>query len=116
MINPYCTNHIAVNFTATRNRMTDEIIPASVEHSNSGNHDDANYGAARAIDMNLSTYSHTVIGSDTRFWLKVRLSQVHCVKDVIQYQNTGVPYRTWRCTEQDCISCAGEKCDELTAT
>ena len=116
IINTDCTNNYAVNFTATRNRVTGEIIPASVENSNSGNHDDANYGAARAIDMNLSTYSHTVIGLDNRFWLKVRLGQVHCVKEVIQYQNTGIPYRTWSCTENDCSSCEGNKCDELTAT
>ena len=44
----------------------------------------------------------------------VRLGQVHCVQKVIQYKNSGVPFRTWACTEDDCSSCTGEKCDELT--
>ena len=46
-------------FSATRERETNEIIPASARHSRTKYGNEEEYGADKAIDLDLSTYSYT---------------------------------------------------------
>ena len=97
-------------------RQAGEIIPASAEQSATQNNDEAKYGAGRAIDLDLDTYSRTVAGSDGTLWLKVTLDKVYCVEQVIWYRNDGTPFQTWTCTDTDCSKCVGSRCSYYTPT
>ena len=60
--------------------------------------------------------SSTVAGSDQTSWLKATLDEIHCIKKVRWYRNTGSPYRSWTCTETDCSNCVGYSCKRYTLT
>ena len=75
-----------------------------------------NYGAGRALDLNLDTRSYTVAGSDGTTWLKISLDKTYCVEQVIKYRSTGAPFLTWTCTKDDCSNCVGTYCSHYTMT
>ena len=75
-----------------------------------------NYGAGRALDLNLDTRSYTVAGSDGTTWLKISLDKTYCVEQVIKYRSTGTPILTWTCTKDDCSNCVGDYCNYYTLT
>ena len=89
-----------------RERVSDEIIPASAEQSATLNDDEVNNGAELAIDMDLGTANGANIASNTPSpWLKLTLEKVHCVQQVIMYDSRGDPLITWTCNENDCGDC-----------
>ncbi|KAL5264504.1 hypothetical protein ACHWQZ_G005557 [Mnemiopsis leidyi] len=102
------------SFAAIRERVTDEITPASAEHSATDSNDDASYGAGLAIDLDLATFSYTVPGSDGTIWLKVTLDRVRCVRQVL-WHNAGAvtPALTWTCSETGCSNCVGSICSNF---
>ena len=74
-----------------------------------------NNAAKRAVDMNYLTQSYTGVGAGGT-WIKLILDQVHCVQQVLKYDNTGVPHQTWTCSESGC-SCEGDfHCAIFTVT
>ena len=98
-----------------RTRIPNEIIPVKAEQSKSLFGHDANW----AINLELELDSRTTAGSDGRSWLKITLSKVHCIQQVITYYQDGTPKRTATCTSSDCsTSCSGSGCPTflLTAT
>ena len=80
-----------------------------MEHSRTYDNDEENFAAAHAIDLNLDTLSLTSAGSNGKSWLKIKLSQVHCVQQVIWYSSNGNPFLTWTCSQTDCA--CSEQCD-----
>ena len=86
-----------------------------MEHSATIANDDASYGAARAIDLDLDTDSGTTTGSDGTVWLKLNLDKVHCVQQVMWYLSDGIPYLTWACTDTG-YNCVGTGCNTYRLT
>ncbi|KAL5252322.1 hypothetical protein ACHWQZ_G015180 [Mnemiopsis leidyi] len=107
---------------STRNKLRDreggEITPVNVEQSATKDNDEANYGAGRAIDMDLGTSSHAVAASDGEVWFKANLAQVHCIQQVTRYVNftNSLTTDTWNCSEADCSKCLGDGCALQTLT
>ena len=105
--------------SATRQRVINEIVPVSAKQSSTvADVDiDVTYGAERAIDLNMLTYSQTRDESSLgrKTWLKINLGSVHCVEKVMVYDINGDVTRSWTCTDSDC-TCEGEKCDDFTLT
>ncbi|KAL5272536.1 hypothetical protein ACHWQZ_G000663 [Mnemiopsis leidyi] len=94
------------NCRLMRERVSDEITPASAEKSATFNDDAANHGAELAIDMDLGTAYIADLGPDTHLpWLKLSLVKLHCVESVIIYDSLGDPLITWTCSEDDCDIC-----------
>ena len=91
--------------SATRERLPDEIIPDSVEHSHTYQDNEEKYAAAQAIDQDLGTSSITTAGSDGKIWLKVNLAKLYCIHQVIWYHPDGSPFLTWTCSSSDCSTC-----------
>ena len=59
-------------FSVTRERETNEIIPASARQSSTYRNNEMKYGADNAIDLDLSTRSFTDPASDgTGTWLEI---------------------------------------------
>ena len=96
--------------SARRGRLSDEIIPVSVEHSGTYQDNEEAHAAAHAIDQVLETYSANSKDSDGKSWLKVNLAKLHCIRQVKEYTSKGKPWRTWICTSSDCSTCRGGKC------
>ena len=92
----------------TRERIDDEIIPETAEQSKSYEENELQFSAKHAIDLNWDTLSFTSAGPDGKSWLKIKLSQVHCVQQVIWYNSDGNPLFTWTCSQTDCA--CSEQC------
>ena len=92
-----------------------EITPVRAEQSATKNNDDVNYGAERAIDMNIKTTSTAIAGSDDKTWLKITLDKVHCVQRVLRYDMSDALWQTWTCSQSGC-SCEGKYCGSFTLT
>ena len=104
-------------FSATRERETNEIIPASARHSRTKYDNEVKYGADKAIDLDLSTRSYTYPASDgTGSWLEITLPVLYCVERVVRYYRDGNPDLTFTCTETDCSRCEGYWCSFYTLT
>ena len=102
--------------SATRERLPDEIIPDSVEHSHTFQDNEENNAAAHTIDLNLSTLSGTSSGSDGKTWLKLKLTELYCIQQVILYRSDGSPSLTWTCSNTDCSTCEGTYCSYYLLT
>ena len=105
----YCNG---CELSATRNRLTNELIPVNVEHSKTKGGNEEKYAAARAIDLDLKTKSYTEPGTSTTSWLRVDLGDLKCVQKVVQYKSDGGAYRTWTCSNKAC-SCKGYYCKHI---
>ena len=90
--------------SVTRERLSDEIIPVSAEHSRTRDYNEEKYAAARAIDLDLDTWSSTYPGSEGKSWIKVNLAKLNCIHQVTWYGPN--PVYTWTCTSTDCSSCS----------
>ena len=101
-----------------RERLADEIIPDSAEHSGTLNNNEEKYAAAHAIDLDLDTRSYTSAGSDGKSWFKVNLAQLNCIHQVRWYYSVGrnIHYLTWTCSSSDCSNCRGHYCDKHILT
>ena len=97
-----------------REKVAGEITPVKVEHSATLNNDEANNAAKRAVDMNYLTQSYTGPGAGGN-WYELTLNQIHCVQEVVKYDNTGAPDQTWTCSDNGC-SCVGKDCKVFTMT
>ena len=106
------------SISATRERVPGEVIPESAEQSKTRDDNEDKYGAAYAIDLNLYTRSNTSPGSDGTSWLKVKLADTHCIKQVSWYSGSGSRYVTWTCSNTDCTTCEGGsyQCGKYTLT
>ena len=102
--------------SAKRERLADEIIPVSVEHSNTYKDNEEDYAAAHVIDLDWDTRSVTAPGSDGKSWLKVNLAGLNCINQVIRYYEDGTPQFIWTCTSTDCSSCKGYDCSNYLLT
>ena len=98
-----------------RERVTGEIIPVSAEQSPMPDDDEEKYGVGHAIDLNFSTYSSTRYISEGP-WFKLTLDKVHCVQRVEMYNNNGSPQSIWTCSYNNCKSCSGSHCNQLSVT
>ena len=93
------------SISATRERVSGEVIPESAEHSKASGNKEEEYGAANVIDLDLSTGSYIISGSDGTSWLKVKLAKTHCIKQVIWYTFGGDHFANWICSNTDCTDC-----------
>ena len=59
--------------------------------------------------------SKSVPDVDGKPWLKIKLSRVHCVQQVIWYNSNGNPLYTWTCSQPKC-DCVGRYCNSYTLT
>ena len=92
----------------TRERIDDEIIPETAEQSKTYEENELQFPARHAIDLNWSTLSGTSAGPDGKSWLKINLSQVHCVQQVkARFNGRRTPDLTWTCAQTDCNACSG---------
>ena len=98
-----------------RERVTGEIIPISAEQSPMPDDDEEKYGVGNAIDLDFSTYSSTRYISEGP-WLKLTLDKVHCVQNVVIYDNNANRQNNWTCSSHDCKSCVGGHCNQHTLT
>ena len=76
------------------------------------------YAAARAIDLNSDTWSHTVPSTDDISWLQVKLNNTYCIEHVVWYKYGGDTYLSWTCTSSDCSNCEGSShlCNSFSLT
>ena len=93
-----------------------EVTPVNAQQSATYQKDEEQYGARRAIDLDLTTRSWIDPDSGGSSWLKVWLGKVLCVRRGIWYYKDGPPYLTWTCTHNDCNNCEGRQCDRYTLT
>ena len=63
------------------------------------------YGAANAIDLDMSIMSYAKSGNPV--WLKLIFVQVQCVKELMWYKGNPSLTRTWTCSQDDCYKCEG---------
>ena len=85
-----------------RERVSNEITPASAEQSATLDDD----GAELAIDLDLGTANSADLASASQSaWLKLTLGKVFCVESVIIHDSSGNPLITWTCSEEDCDIC-----------
>ena len=97
--------------SATRERLTDEIIPVSAESSHTLHDNEEQFAAAHAIDLDLDSIFGASQGADGKTWLKLNLAKLNCIQQVIWYKENPVsPFHTWTCTSSDCSSCVGKHC------
>ena len=77
--------------------------------------DEAQYGADKAIDMDMDTESYAIKGNDTaKAWLKASLDAEYCIERVIQYSNRSYQYKnTYTCSHDGC-TCEGTWCNWWT--
>ena len=105
-------------FSATRQRDPNEIVPTRAEHYSTRENNETAYGAGNAIDLDLQTYSMTDPDPNTpntgKYWLKVILKYVQCVKQVIWYNGDSSAVQTWTCTSDSC-SCLHVKVQVVVA-
>ena len=102
--------------SAKRERRPDEIIPVSVEHSQTLKNNEEKFAAAHAIDLDLETRSSTSAGSDGKIWFKVNLAKLNCIHQAILYNDKGDPFLTSTCTSSNCSPCEGSYCKSLLIT
>ena len=93
-----------------RERSDGEIVPQKAEQSATEEGDEATWGASHAIDLDLETMSYTVADVNGKRWLKLTLSQVYCVHQVLRHDD--VFFQTWTCSPSSC-SCQGAFCGRL---
>ena len=105
-------------FSATRERETNEIIPASARHSRTAYGKEEKYGADKAIDLDSSTWSWTFPARDgTGSWLEITLPVLSCIERVVWYWEDGDTGSVWTCTGTDCSRCEGYRyCRYLAVT
>ncbi|KAL5271264.1 hypothetical protein ACHWQZ_G001788 [Mnemiopsis leidyi] len=104
------------SFCAVREREAGEITQVCVEHSATRDNNEELNSAGHAIDLDLTTSSGTVPGSDGTPWFKITLDKVNCIEEVIWYSNDGNPRITWTCTDTDCSICVGAACSNYILT
>ena len=98
--------------------MSGELIPLTAEHSRTKD----DYVQIRepryAIDMEFKTFSFTRRDSDGKVWFKIILGQVHCVQQVVRFNEYGSVVQTWHCTKNGCNKdCEASTCSStLTIT
>ena len=97
-------------------RHTGEITTDRAEQSATYNNDEGKYGAGRAIDLDLQTYSTSAAASNGKVWIKVVLDRVHCVQKVMWYYGTAQLGLTWTCNNNNCDTCEGAACSDYTLT
>ena len=95
--------------------MAGEITPVSAEQSATKDNNEELNGAGNAIDMNNKTKSSAVAGSDGNAWIKISLGSIHCVQQVLRYDDSDAPWQTWTCSDDGC-SCVGQYCSYFTLT
>jgi len=98
-----------------RERMSDEIIPASAEQSGTANNDEATYGAQNVIDADYNTRAYPAPDQDGNYWIRLNLGQVHCVRQFIEIVRSGNHYQTWTCSDTLC-TCDGSDCSTTSLT
>ena len=86
------------------------------EQSATYENDDENYGAGRAIDIDLQTYSATAAAPDGTVWLKLILDKLHCVQKVLWYFMDAELGLTWTCNNNNCATCVGDGCNDFNLT
>ena len=102
--------------SATRQRLSDEITPVSVEHSGTKDDDEECCAAAHATDLELRTRSFTIPGSDGNAWLKVNLAKLNCIHQVIWYSSGSSHFLNWTCSSSDCSKCESSYCGRFLLT
>ena len=88
-----------------RKRQAGEIIPAGAELSAASGDSTAD----KAIDLDLLTCSLSVSTSDSTPWIKVKLGNVHCVREVVEWNSDGTVQYTWNWRGNG-FSCDGDNC------
>ena len=88
--------------------MEGEIKPVSATQSSTHANDEYAFGAYRAIDKDLETYSQTQ--SQTNPWFKAVLDREYCITRVVQFIDRNYLYNnTYTCSQNTC-SCVGLNC------
>ena len=59
------------------------VIPSAVSQSSTFDRDSQLYQAERAIDDDVSTFSHTECAWNTALWYKMKFGAVYCFSDVV---------------------------------
>ena len=99
-----------------RQRQAGELVPVKAEQSATRGNNKNRYGAKNAIDMDFNTWSFSIPGRDGRIWLKLTLSQVHCLHRIVWYDD-GKNVLSFTCTPSGCSSsCLGGWCSSFTLT
>ena len=75
-----------------------------------------NFGAHRAIDLDLETTTNIIAAFGGVPWLRVALDDVHCVKQAIWLTSGSGNPTTWTCSDTDCSTCEGVSCSDHTLT
>ena len=75
---------IVLIISGMRPILAGEVVPASAQQSSTMGDNEEVYGAANAIDLDMSTRSCTK--SSNPVWLKLIFDQVQCVKEVVWYK------------------------------
>ncbi|KAL5250420.1 hypothetical protein ACHWQZ_G016223 [Mnemiopsis leidyi] len=92
---------------SVRERLPGEITPIIAEQSFIYN----GHGPRNAIDLDLHTQSQTYDhGSGNPIWLKLKLPNLECIDEVVEFNSDGSRQYTWTCTDSDCSHCVGEDC------
>ena len=99
-----------------RGRGTNEIVPASAEHSKTVNDNENSYNANNAIDTVWASCSYTAVGTDSKAWWKANLGQVHCVYQMFEFQNNGNHRQTFTCSENGFTCSFGPCTGAIVAT
>ena len=98
----------------TRELAAGEIRPVRFEHSGTYNNNEYQYRISRASDLDLATRSGTIIPSGGMMWFKFYLGEVHCVKKLRRWTDTGYERNTWTCNKDNCNKCQGSSCSSYT--
>lgn len=95
---------------------------AKAEQSKTQDDDEGTYGADKAIDFSYGTVAKAVADANGEIWMKFTLSNVQCIHQVIQEDNTGSTFEECTCSGQSCdaislkISEAAGSADDIPST
>ena len=98
----------------TRELASGEIRPVRFEHSGTYDNNEYQYKISHASDLDLATSSGTINPSGEMMWFKFFLGEVHCVKKLRRWTDTGYERNTWTCTQDNCNNCQGSSCSQYT--
>ena len=76
--------------------------------------DSDTYGADKAIDGDLNTYSYAVPVGNGIAWFRASLDREHCIKRVVHYMSSS-PTNTHTCSKDTC-TCEGAQCAKWPLT
>ena len=92
-----------------RTRISNEIVPSSVECSTKNENDIRNGSAA--VDLNFTTTATAMRGDSELAWIRLNFTEVYCISQVLRFNRDTSIRHSFVCGNAGC-DCTGSNCDK----